>query len=42
MGVDCSVEDFDYTIQLITSDVNILKIKSSEEIIIGDNTITIK
>ena len=36
MGVDCSIEDFEYTIQLITSDVNILKIKSIYQILIYD------
>lgn len=41
MGFECSYEDLEYKVQLITSDVNILTMDSSQELIIREKTVAI-
>ena len=40
MGIDCS-EDFEYNIQIITGNVNVLKMNSSQELIINESSLSI-
>jgi len=41
MGIECS-EDFDYTVQIITGNVDILTMNSSQELIINESSVSIK
>lgn len=41
MGIECS-EDFEYTVQIITGNVDILTMNSSQELIINESSVSIK